>query len=197
MQEWIESGLLIVVTILSVVLLLIGRRKSSGMTKKQRVMLWRILTATVLLLVLQTLGAEIFDRMGAAGRWVRLAAYVVDYLIIGYDILKKAFRGICNRRVFDENFLMAVATLGALALAVYENGEYMEVIAVMLFYQVGEWFQSYAVGRSRRNISDLMDIRPDYANVERDGKLVKTDPKKWRSEPSSLSSPAKKCPLTA
>ena len=195
MQEWIESGLLIVVTILSVVLLLIGRRKSSGMTKKQRVMLWRILTATVLLLVLQTLGAEIFDRMGAAGRWVRLAAYVVDYLIIGYDILKKAFRGICNRQVFDENFLMAVATLGALALAVYENGEYMEVIAVMLFYQVGEWFQSYAVGRSRRNISDLMDIRPDYANVERDGKLVKADPEEVEIGTIIIVQPGEKVPI--
>ena len=195
MQEWIESGLLIVVTILSVVLLLIGRRKSSGMTKKQKVMLWRILTATVLLLVLQTLGAEVFDRMGAAGRWVRLAAYVVDYLIIGYDILKKAFRGICNRRVFDENFLMAVATLGALALAVYENGEYMEVIAVMLFYQVGEWFQSYAVGRSRRNISDLMDIRPDYANVERDGKLVKADPEEVEIGTIIIVQPGEKVPI--
>lgn len=195
MQEWIECGLLIVVTILSVVLLLIGRRKSSGMTKKQRVMLWRILTATVLLLVLQTLGAEAFDRMGAAGRWVRLAAYVVDYLIIGYDILKKAFRGICNRQVFDENFLMAVATLGALALAVYENGEYMEVIAVMLFYQVGEWFQSYAVGRSRRNISDLMDIRPDYANVERDGKLVKADPEEVEIGTIIIVQPGEKVPI--
>ena len=195
MQEWIESGLLIVVTILSVVLLLIGRRKSSGMTKKQRVMLWRILTATVLLLVLQTLGAEVFDRMGAAGRWVRLAVYVVDYLIIGYDILKKAFRGICNRQVFDENFLMAVATLGALALAVYENGEYMEVIAVMLFYQVGEWFQSYAVGRSRRNISDLMDIRPDYANVERDGKLVKADPEEVEIGTIIIVQPGEKVPI--
>ena len=195
MQEWIESGLLIVVTILSVVLLLIGRRKSSGMTKKQKVMLWRILTATVLLLVLQTLGAEAFDRMGAAGRWVRLAAYVVDYLIIGYDILKKAFRGICNRQVFDENFLMAVATLGALALAVYENGEYMEVIAVMLFYQVGEWFQSYAVGRSRRNISDLMDIRPDYANVERDGKLVKADPEEVEIGTIIIVQPGEKVPI--
>ena len=195
MQEWIESGLLIVVTILSVILLLIGRRKSSGMTKKQRVMLWRILTATVLLLVLQTLGAEAFDRMGAAGRWVRLAAYVVDYLIIGYDILKKAFRGICNRRVFDENFLMAVATLGALALAVYENGEYMEVIAVMLFYQVGEWFQSYAVGKSRRNISDLMDIRPDYANVERDGELVKADPEEVEIGTIIIVQPGEKVPI--
>ena len=195
MQELIESGLLIVVTVLSVVLLFIGQKKSSGMTKKQKVMLWRILIATVLLLGLQTLGAEAFDQLGAAGRWVRLGVHVVDYLIIGYDILKKAFKGICNRQVFDENFLMAVATLGALALAVYENGEYLEVIAVMLFYQVGEWFQSYAVGRSRRNISDLMDIRPDYANVERDGKLEKVDPDEVEIGSVIIVQPGEKVPI--
>ena len=176
MQEMIESGLLIVVAVLSIILLLIGRRPSSGMTKKQKIMLGRILTATVLLLALQTLGSNVFDQLGVAGRWVRLALYLVDYLIIGYDILRKAYRGICNGQVFDENFLMAVATIGALALAVYENGDYLESIAVMLFYQVGEWFQSYAVGKSRRNISELMDIRPDYANIERDGKLEQVDP---------------------
>ena len=176
MQEMIESSLLIVVAILSIILLLIGQRPNSGMTKKQKIMLRRILTATVLLLVLQTLGSTIFDQLGAAGRWVRLALYLVDYLIIGYDILRKAYKGIRNGQVFDENFLMAVATIGALALAVYENGDYLESIVVMLFYQVGEWFQSYAVGKSRRNISELMDIRPDYANIERDGKLEQVDP---------------------
>ncbi|MDR3982097.1 MAG: heavy metal translocating P-type ATPase [Dysosmobacter sp.] len=165
------------------------------MTRKQKVMLWRILIATVLLLGLQTLGAEAFDQLGAAGRWVRLAVHLIDYLIIGYDILKKAFKGICNRQVFDENFLMAVATLGALALAVYENGEYLEVIAVMLFYQVGEWFQSYAVGRSRRNISDLMDIRPDYANVERDGKLEKVDPDEVDMGSIIIVQPGEKVPI--
>ena len=195
MQELLESGLLVVVTILSVVLLLMGQKKSSGMTRKQKVMLWRILIATVLLLGLQTLGAEAFDQLGAAGRWVRLAVHLIDYLIIGYDILKKAFKGICNRQVFDENFLMAVATLGALALAVYENGEYLEVIAVMLFYQVGEWFQSYAVGRSRRNISDLMDIRPDYANVERDGKLEKVDPDEVDVGSIIIVQPGEKVPI--
>ena len=195
MQELLESGLLVVVTILSVVLLLMGQKKSSGMTRKQKVMLWRILIATVLLLGLQTLGAEAFDQLGAAGRWVRLAVHLIDYLIIGYDILKKAFKGICNRQVFDENFLMAVATLGALALAVYENGEYLEVIAVMLFYQVGEWFQSYAVGRSRRNISDLMDIRPDYANVERDGKLEKVDPDEVEVGSVIIVQPGEKVPI--
>ena len=195
MQELLESGLLVVVTILSVVLLLMGQKKSSGMTRKQKVMLWRILIATVLLLGLQTLGAEAFDQLGAAGRWIRLAVHLIDYLIIGYDILKKAFKGICNRQVFDENFLMAVATLGALALAVYENGEYLEVIAVMLFYQVGEWFQSYAVGRSRRNISDLMDIRPDYANVERDGKLEKVDPDEVDVGSIIIVQPGEKVPI--
>ena len=176
MQEYIVNGLLIVVALLAVILQIIGTRPSAGMTKKQKVMLWRILIATALLLILQVLGAGAFEAFGAAGRWVRLAVFLVDYLVIGYDILEKAGKGIRNGQVFDEHFLMAVATLGALALAVYENGDYLEAIAVMLFYQVGEWFQSYAVGKSRRNISDLMDIRPDYANVERDGKLEQVDP---------------------
>lgn len=176
MQELIVNILLAAVALLAAVLQLIGQKSSSGMTKKQKVMLWRILAATVLLLGLQSLGTSVFDSLGSSGRWLRLALYLVDYLVIGYDILRKAYKGIRNGQVFDENFLMAVATLGALALAVYENGDYLESIAVMLFYQVGEWFQSYAVGKSRRNISDLMDIRPDYANVERDGKLEQVDP---------------------
>src|SRR5699024_6947300 len=141
-----------------------------------KTMLWRILAAALLLLALQASGPALFDGLGPAGRWVRLACYLVDYAVIGHDILKKAIKGIRNGQVFDENFLMAVATIGALALAVYENGNYLESIAVMLFYQVGEWFQSYAVGKSRRNISELMDIRPDYANIERDGKLEQVDP---------------------
>ena len=176
MQELIVNILLAAVALLAAVLHLISQKSSSGMTKKQKVMLWRILAATVLLLGLQSLGTSVFDSLGSSGRWLRLALYLVDYLVIGYDILRKAYKGIRNGQVFDENFLMAVATLGALALAVYENGDYLESIAVMLFYQVGEWFQSYAVGKSRRNISDLMDIRPDYANVERDGKLEQVDP---------------------
>ena len=176
MQELIVNILLAAVALLAAVLQFIGQRPGSGMTKKQKVMLWRILAATVLLLGLQSLGASAFDLLGRSGRWLRLALYLADYLVIGYDILRKAYQGIRNGQVFDENFLMAVATLGALALAVYENGDYLESIAVILFYQVGEWFQSYAVGKSRRNISDLMDIRPDYANVERDGKLEQVDP---------------------
>ncbi|RKI76803.1 cadmium-translocating P-type ATPase [bacterium 1xD42-87] len=151
------------------------------MTKKQRVMMIRILISAGILLALQFVSAEMFDTADSylfpsAGRWIRFACYLIDYLIIGYDILKKAAKGIKNRQVFDESFLMAVATIGAMALAIYENGEYLEAIAVMLFYQIGEWFQGYAVGKSRRNISNLMDIRPDYANVESNGKLEQVDP---------------------
>ena len=123
------------------------------------------LTMTVTLFFIDTTG------------WTRLLLYLVTYLIVGYDILKKAWLGIIHGRVFDENFLMAVATVGAFALALYErSGDYLEAVAVMLFYQIGEFFQSYAVGKSRRDIAALMDIRPDYANIEKDGKIVKTDP---------------------
>ena len=195
MQEYIINGLLIVVALLAVILQCIGTRANSGMTKKQKVMLWRILAATVLLLGLQVLGAAAFDQLGVAGRWVRLVCYLADYAIIGYDILRKAFKGIRNGQVFDENFLMAVATLGALALAIYENGDYLEAIAVMLFYQVGEWFQSYAVGKSRRNISDLMDIRPDYANIERGGKLEQVDPDEVEIGSIIVVQPGEKVPI--
>ena len=181
MQELVISILLTVVIIMAAVLLIfIGCRKD-GMTKKQRVMMVRILISAGILLALQFISAEMFDAVDrylfpSAGRWLRFACYLIDYLIIGYDILKKAAKGIKNRQVFDESFLMAVATIGAMALAIYENGEYLEAIAVMLFYQIGEWFQGYAVGKSRRNISNLMDIRPDYANVEKNGKLEQVDP---------------------
>ena len=195
MQEYIVNALLIVVALLALVLQIIGRRSSAAMTRKQKVMLWRILAATVLLLALQTLGPAAFEPLGAAGRWVRLALFLADYLIIGYDILRKACKGIRNGQVFDENFLMAVATLGALVLAVYENGEYLEAIAVMLFYQVGEWFQSYAVGKSRRNISELMDIRPDYANIERDGQLEQVDPDEVSIGTVIVVQPGEKVPI--
>ena len=195
MQEYIVNGLLLVVALLALVLQALGTRPSAGMTRKQKVMLWRILAASALLLGFQTLGEPAFGALGSAGRWVRLAVFLVDYLIIGYDILRKAFRGIRNGRVFDENFLMAVATLGALALAVYENGDYLEAIAVMLFYQVGEWFQSYAVGKSRRNISELMDIRPDYANLEREGKLEQVDPDQVEVGTVIVVQPGEKVPI--
>ncbi len=181
MEELVISILLMVVIIMAAALLIfIGSRKD-GMTKKQRVMMVRILISAGILLALQFISAEMFDMacgylFPSSGRWFRFGCYLINYLIIGYDILRKAINGIKNRQVFDESFLMAVATIGAMALAIYENGEYLEAIAVMLFYQIGEWFQGYAVGKSRQNISNLMDIRPDYANVERNGKLEQVDP---------------------
>lgn len=138
------------------------------MNRKQKKMLVRIVLAAAMVICLGLLPVQ---------GLLRLALYLTTYLVIGYDILRKAGRGILNRQVFDENFLMAVATVGAFALAIYtRSGDYTEAIAVMLFYQIGELFQSYAVGKSRKNISALMDIRPDYANVERNGKLEQVDP---------------------
>ena len=166
------------------------------MTKKQKRALSQILACAALLIVMQLLGAGFFDRLfGAFGRWVRLAIYLVDYWIIGGDILKKAWKGIRNRQMFDECLLMAIATIGALALAIYENGDYIEAIAVMLFYQIGELFQSYAVGKSRRNISELMDIRPDYANVEREGTLEKVDPDEVEIGSIIVVQPGEKVPI--
>ena len=157
------------------------------MTKKQKKMLLRIIIAAVMLAALYFLPVT---------GWLRLALYLVTYLVIGYDILKKAGQGIANGRVFDENFLMAVATVGAFALAIYEkSGDYNEAIAVMLFYQVGELFQSYAVGKSRRNISALMDIRPDYANIEQDGKLVQVDPDEVAVGTVIVVQPGEKAPI--
>lgn len=146
------------------------------MTRKQKKVLIRIIVSSGLLI-----GLIVFEKLvgfpeDVAFRIVRLVLYLVPYIVIGYDILKKAFKGIVNKQVFDENFLMAIATVGALAIAIYENGEYTEAIAVMLFYQIGELFQSVAVGKSRRNIADLMDIRPDYANLEVDGEIQMVDP---------------------
>lgn len=170
------------------------------MTKKQKKMLRRILISAVVLFGLQFAPAELFDKLDnylfpSAGRIVRFACYLADYLIIGYDILRKALKGIQNRRVFDENFLMAVATIGAMALAIYENGDYLEAIAVMLFYQIGEWFQSYAVGKSRRNISSLMDIRPDYANIEEGGALKQVDPDEVAVGSVIVVQPGEKVPI--
>ena len=157
------------------------------MTKKQKKMLLRIIIAAVMLAALYFLPVT---------GWLRLGLYLVTYLVIGYDILKKAGQGIANGRVFDENFLMAVATVGAFALAIYEkSGDYNEAIAVMLFYQIGELFQSYAVGKSRKNISALMDIRPDYANIEQDGKLVQVDPDEVAVGTVIVVQPGEKAPI--
>ena len=157
------------------------------MDKKQKKMLARILISAAM-----TIGLNLVPIAGLP----RMALFMLAYLIIGYDILRKAAKGILNGQVFDENFLMAIATVGAIALAIYEkSGDYNESVAVMLFYQVGELFQSYAVGKSRRSISVLMDIRPDYANIEKDGKLVKVDPDEVEIGSLIIVQPGEKVPI--
>ena len=157
------------------------------MNRKQKKMLTRILIAAALLI-----GLNFIPATGA----IRFVLYLIPYLVVGYDILLKALKGIRNRQVFDECFLMAIATVGAIALAIYEqSGDYTEAVAVMLFYQVGELFQSYAVGKSRRNISELMDIRPDYANVERDGRLEQVDPDEVEIGTVIVVQPGEKVPI--
>ena len=151
------------------------------MNKKQKKMLIRIIIAAVLIVVFSLLPAE---------GYLRFVLFMIPYLVIGYDILKKAFKGILNKQVFDENFLMAVATVGAILL-----GDYSEGVAVMLFYQIGEFFQSYAVGKSRRNISELMDIRPDYANIEKDGTLEQVDPDEVEIGTIIVVQPGEKVPI--
>ena len=156
------------------------------MTKKLKKMLIRIIVTAVLLVALHFVPVS-----GIA----RFLLYLIPYGIIGYDILRKAWRGILNRQVFDENFLMAVATIGALAIGLLKTGDYEESVAVMLFYQVGELFQSYAVGKSRRNISELMDIRPDYANIETNGQLTRVDPDEVAVGTVIVVNPGEKVPL--
>lgn len=157
------------------------------MNKKQKKMFTRIIIASVMVVL--------WNFIPVTGIW-KFLLYLAAYLVIGYDILKKAGKGILNRRVFDENFLMAIATVGAFLLAIYtKSGDYNEAIAVMLFYQIGELFQSYAVGKSRKNISALMDIRPDYANVERNGKLEKVDPDEVEVQSIIIVQPGEKVPL--
>jgi len=151
------------------------------MNKKQKKVLIRIIVAALLIVVLSFLPVE---------GYLKLGLYLIPYLVIGYDILKKAFKGIVNKQVFDENFLMAVATIGAMVL-----GDYKEGVAVMLFYQIGELFQSYAVGKSRRNISELMDIRPDYANIEKEGRLEKVDPDEVAVGSVIVVQPGEKVPI--
>ena len=157
------------------------------MNRKQKKMLIRIAIAALLL------GAVKLFKIGG---WAGIALYAASYITIGYDILRKAFRGIINHQVFDENFLMAVATVGAIALAIYEKtGDFAEAVSVMLFYQIGELFQSYAVGKSRRNIAALMDIRPDYANIERDGSLEQVDPNQIPAGSVIVVQPGEKVPI--
>lgn len=156
------------------------------MNKKQKKMLVRIIIAAALMIILHFVPVK-----GV----IRFLLYLIPYFVIGYDILRKAFKGIMNHQVFDENFLMAVATVGAIIVALSENGDYTEAIAVMLFYQIGELFQSYAVGKSRRNISELMDIRPDYANVDVDGKLEQADPDEVEIGSAIVVKPGEKVPI--
>ena len=164
-----------------------GKGKEAEMNKKQKRNLMLIIVAAILMIVLH---------FAPVSGMVRFGLYLVPYLIIGYDILWKAFKGVKNRQPFDESLLMAIATLGAIILAVYEDGDYTEAIGVMLFYQIGEWFQSYAVGKSRRNISELMDIRPDYANVEREnGQLEAVDPDEVEVGTIIVVKPGEKIPI--
>ena len=164
-----------------------GKGKEADMNKKQKRNLMRIIVAAILMIVLH---------FAPVSGMVRFGLYLVPYLIIGYDILWKAFKGVKNRQPFDESLLMAIATLGAIILAIYEDGDYTEAIGVMLFYQIGEWFQSYAVGKSRRNISELMDIRPDYANVEREnGQLEAVDPDEVEVGTIIVVKPGEKIPI--
>lgn len=191
---------LIINILLSIVIIMVAGSKKNDMSKKQLKTMSRILVSAEILLVLQFLPADKFNILDnylfpSAGRILRFACYFADYLIIGYDILRKAAKGIKNHKIFDENFLMALATIGAMSLAIYQDGEYLEAIAVMLFYQIGEWFQSYAIGKSRRNISNLMDIRPDYANIERDGKLVRVDPDEVSIGSIIVVQPGEKVPI--
>ena len=157
------------------------------MKAKQKKMLIRIIIASVLLIALA---------LSPITGYLRLALFLIPYFIVGYDILLKAAKGFTNGRIFDENLLMTVATLGAIAIALYDNtGDYTEAVAVMLFYQIGEWFQGYAVGKSRKNISELMDIRPDYANIEKDGQLVKVDPDEVQIGDIIVVQPGEKVPI--
>lgn len=167
-----------------------------GVNKKQKKMLLRINITILFVIALVVLGQRVDIWEDEAGFWIQFLLWMIPYTIIGYDILKKAGKGIWNHQVFDENFLMAVATVGAIAIALVEkSGDYMEAVAVMLFYQIGELFQGYAVGRSRRNISELMDIRPDYANVEMDGVVTRVSPEEVEIGTVLLVQPGEKVPI--
>ena len=156
------------------------------MTKKQKKMLYRIIISAVLMIAFKFVPVDGI---------VRFLLYLIPYLVIGYDILLKAWKGIKHKQVFDENFLMAIATIGAMIVGLVQSGDYVEGIAVMLFYQIGELFQSYAVGKSRKNISELMDIRPDYANIEVDGKLEQVDPDEVAVGTIIVVQPGEKVPI--
>ncbi len=176
----------------------LGNRYGDGFTRKQSRMIWRIICASALLFLLELIQRESFDVLDivpGASRTVRAALYIAVYLIIGASVLRRAISGIKNRRLLDECFLMTVATVGAIALAIAENGDYVEGIAVMIFYQIGEFFESFAVGRSRRSIGALMDIRPDRATVLRDGEAVTVDPSEVEVGETITVDPGEKVPI--
>lgn len=196
MQELLENILLLAVIIFSITFLLGNSLKiENKMNKKQKKMLIRILITSILLLFLQIFSHTLFDTISNNGHLLRLICYLINYLIIGHDIIKKAWRGIMNQRLLDENFLMVIATIGALILAIIQDEQYLEVVAVMLFYQVGEWFQSYAITTSRQNIQELMDIRPDYANVKIDNQIVKVNPNEVTIGSHIIVNPGEKVPI--
>lgn len=178
----------------------LSRKDPHGLNRKQRSLLLRIRVCGGMVLMLQVLPSPLFlaaDTWGfpGLGRLLRLVGFLVAYVIIGHDIVRKALRGIGNKQLFDENFLMTIATIGALAIAISTNGDYLEAVAVMLFYQLGELFQSYAIGKSRRSIQSLMDIRPDYANIPEDGKLVRVAPEEVAAGSIIVVQPGEKIPI--
>ncbi len=200
MISLITKILLGTIFIVSSICIILSNKNRLEMTKKQNLVLKRILTSSFIVFILEFFNANSFETLSIyfmypVGRWVRLFCYLIAYFIIGQDILKKAFRGIRNKQVFDENFLMALATIGAFSLAIYKNSDYIEAIAVMLFYQIGELFQSYAVGKSRKSISNLMDIRPDYANIEVNGKLEQVSPNDVEKGSIIIVRPGEKVPI--
>ncbi len=200
-MAYIISNLLLILVIIAVcVSKYIFNKGQNKLTKKQIKGLNQILITTCSVLVLQFIPAETFQKLDNYifedfGKYLRFACYLAIYWFIGKDVLKKSLVGFKNKQFLDENFLMAIATIGAFALAVYENGDYLEAIAVMLFYMIGEWFEKFAVGKSRKNISELMDIRPDYANIEVDNQIKQVDPETVKIGDIIIINPGEKIPL--
>ncbi len=200
MLELITKTLLGAIFISSLTFYTLSNKNKFEMTNKQKQVLLRVLASSFIVFLLEFFNADSFNKINdyisyPIGRWIRLVFYLIAYFVIGHDVLKKAFRGLRNKQVFDENFLMALATIGAFSLAIYKNSEYLEAIAVMLFYQIGELFQSYAVGKSRKSISNLMNIRPDYANIEVDGKIEQVSPDEVEKGSLIIVKPGEKVPI--
>ena len=200
MLEIITKILLGTIFIASLICVILVNKNKIEMTKKQKLVLSRILASSFIVFIFEFIDADSFNKINdyisyPVGRWIRLAFYIIAYLIIGQDILKKAVKGIKNKQIFDEFFLMSLATLGAFSLAIYKNSDYLEAIAVLLFYQIGELFQAYAVGKSRKSISNMMDIRPDYANIEINGKIEQVSPDEVEKGNIIIVRPGEKVPI--